>query len=43
MGMLGVHDGYVETFYRTPKSVLVRHYTDYSPGRLKEIYDRANF
>jgi len=27
---------------RTPKSVLARHYTDYSPRKLKEIYDRAD-
>ena len=27
---------------RVPKSVLARHYTDYSLQRLKEIYDRTN-
>jgi hypothetical protein len=27
---------------RLPASVLARHYTDYSPARLKAIYDRAN-
>jgi hypothetical protein len=26
---------------RIPHSVLARHYTDFSPERLKEIYDRA--
>jgi len=26
---------------RTPKSVLARHYTDYSPIKLKTIYDRV--
>jgi len=42
MGRLGVPDRYVDTFCgRTPKSVLARHYTDYSPEKLKEMYDRA--
>jgi hypothetical protein len=26
----------------TLKSLLARHYTDYSPERLKKIYDKAN-
>jgi integrase len=43
MGRLGVPDRYVDAFCgRTPKSVLARHYTDYSPRKLKEIYDKAN-
>jgi hypothetical protein len=25
---------------RVPQSVLARHYTDFSPERLKEIYDQ---
>lgn len=42
MGRLGVQDRYVDAFCgRVPQSVLARHYTDYSPERLKEIYDRA--
>ena len=42
MGRLGVPDRYVDAFCgRTPKSVLARHYTDYSPRKLKEIYDKA--
>jgi integrase/recombinase XerD len=42
MGRLGVQDRYVDAFCgRTPKSVLARHYTDYSPEKLKEIYDKA--
>ena len=42
MGSLGVSDRYIDAFCgRTPKSVLARHYTDYSPNKLKEIYDRA--
>ncbi len=43
MGRLGVSDRYIDAFCgRTPKSVLARHYTDYNPERLKQIYDRAN-
>jgi intergrase/recombinase len=43
MGEMGVPDRYVDAFCgRTPKSVLARHYTDYSPGKLKEIYDKAD-
>ena len=43
MGKLGVPDRYVDAFCgRVPRSVLVRHYTDFSPGKLKEIYDKAN-
>ncbi|MFH1821755.1 MAG: site-specific integrase [Methanobacteriota archaeon] len=42
MGRLGVQDRYVDAFCgRVPQSVLARHYTDYSPERLKEIYERA--
>jgi integrase len=42
MARLGVPDRYVDAFCgRTPKSVLARHYSDYSPRVLKEIYDGA--
>jgi integrase len=42
MGRLGIQDRYVDAFCgRTPKSILARHYTDYSPERLKEIYEKA--
>jgi integrase/recombinase XerD len=42
MGRLGVPDRYVDAFCgRVPQSVLARHYTDFSPDRLKEIYDQA--
>jgi integrase len=38
MGRLGVPDRYVDAFCgRTPKSILAKHYTDYSPEKLKEI------
>jgi integrase/recombinase XerD len=43
MGRLGVPDRYVDAFCgRVPKSVLARHYTDFSPEKLKEIYEKAN-
>ena len=43
MGNLGVSDRYIDAFCgRTPKSVLARHYTDYSPERFKRIYEKAN-
>jgi intergrase/recombinase len=42
MGSLGIPDRYVDAFCgKTPKSVLARHYTDYTPRKLKEIYDKA--
>jgi integrase len=42
LGRLGVPDRYVDAFCgRVPRSILARHYTDYSPDRLKEIYDKA--
>jgi intergrase/recombinase len=35
MGWLGVPDRYVDAFCgRVPRSVLVRHYTDFSPEKL---------
>jgi integrase len=38
----GVQEVYIDAFCgRVPRSVLARHYTDYSPERLKEIYDKA--
>jgi integrase len=43
MALLGVNDRYIDAFCgRTPKSVLARNYTDYSPEKLKQIYERAN-
>jgi len=42
LGRLNVPDRYVDAFCgRVPQSVLARHYTDFSPDRLKEIYDQA--
>lgn len=42
LGRLGVGDRYVDAFCgRVPSGVLARHYTDFSPERLNEIYDRA--
>jgi integrase/recombinase XerD len=43
LGRLGVPDRYVDAFCgRVPTSVLARHYTDYSPRRLKQVYDAAS-
>ena len=42
MGELGVPDRFIDAFCgRVPGSVLARHYSDYSPQRLKRIYDDA--
>jgi len=43
MGKLGVADRYIDAFCgRVPRSILGRHYTDYSPELLKEIYEKAD-
>ena len=43
MGKLGVADRYIDASCgRVPRTILGRHYTDYSPERLKEIYEKAN-
>jgi intergrase/recombinase len=40
---LGVSETYINAFCgRVPKSVLARHYTDYSLEKLKEIYERVD-
>jgi integrase len=42
MGNLDVQERYIDAFCgRIPRSVLARHYTDYSYGKMKVIYDRA--
>lgn len=42
MGNLGVPDRYIDAFCgRVPRSILARHYTEYSPEKLKQIYDKA--
>jgi integrase len=39
---LGVSETYVDAFCgRVPKSALARHYTDFSPEKLQEIYRKA--
>jgi hypothetical protein len=39
----GVSDCYVDAFCgRTPKTVLAKHYTDFSPEKLDEIYRKAD-
>jgi len=43
MEKLDVQDRYVDAVCgRVPRSALARHYTDFSPEKLKEIYDKAN-
>jgi integrase len=43
MAKLGVPDRFIDAFQgRIPRSVLARHYTDYSLDNLKQIYDNAN-
>jgi len=38
----GVQDRYIDAFCgRVPQSVLARHYSDFSPETLKEIYEKA--
>ena len=42
MGEKGMGDRYVDAFCgRVPKSILARHYTDYSPVKLRVIYGKA--
>jgi len=43
MGRLDVPDRYVDAFCsRVPGSVLARSCSDFTPEKLKEIYDKAN-
>ena len=43
MGNLGVPDRYIDAFCgRVSRSALARSYTDYSPSKLKAIYDKAS-
>ena len=42
MASLGVDSSYIDAFAgRVPESVLEKHYLDYSPRKLKQIYDDA--
>jgi integrase len=42
MNRLGVADRYIDAFCgRTPKSVLAKHYSDFTPRKLQEIYETA--
>ena len=42
MSRCGVDAKYIDAFCgRTPSSVLEKHYLDYSPDSLKDIYDEA--
>jgi site-specific recombinase XerD len=41
MMRLGVSETYIDAFCgRVPKSVLARHYTDFSTDKLNEVYER---
>lgn len=43
LGKQGIPDRYVNAFCgRVSNSVIAKHYSDYSPENLKEIYDKAN-
>lgn len=43
MARLGIADRYVDAYcVRTPKSVLAKHCSDYSPEKLKEVYEKAD-
>ncbi|KXA92994.1 hypothetical protein AKJ64_01635 [candidate division MSBL1 archaeon SCGC-AAA259E17] len=40
---LGVSGEHIDAFCgRIPRSVRAKHYTDYSPERLKEVYEKAS-
>ena len=40
---LGVSETYIDAFCgRVPKSVLARHYSDFSQEKLREVYSKAN-
>jgi intergrase/recombinase len=42
MSLREVPDRYIDAFCgRAPQSVLARHYSDFSPEVLKEIYEKA--
>ena len=42
LGALGIQDRYIDAFCgRLPRSVLARHYSDYSPEVLERIYNNA--
>jgi integrase len=43
MSRLGMSDRFIDALQgRTPRSILARHYSDFSVERLKEAYDKAN-
>ncbi len=42
MGNKGVQDRYIDAFCgRVPKSVLARHYSDFSPEKMRRVYKKA--
>jgi intergrase/recombinase len=39
----GISDSYIDAFCgRIPRSILARHYLDYSQEKLEQIYDKAD-
>lgn len=43
MGLAGIPDRYVDAFQgRLPQTILARHYSDYTPEKLIQIYKQAN-
>jgi len=43
MGNLGMADRYIDAFQgRTPRTVLALNYTDYSPRKMKQRYEKVN-
>jgi len=43
MGLAGILDRYVDAFQgRLPQTILARHYSDYTPEKLIQIYKQAN-
>jgi intergrase/recombinase len=43
MMRLGMSETYIDALCgRVPKSVLARHYTDFSAEKLREIYEKVN-
>ena len=43
MGLASIPDRYVDAFQgRLPQTILARHYSDYAPEKLIQIYKQAN-
>ena len=43
MARLGIQDRFIDAFQgRIPKTILAKHYSDYSPSNLRKIYEKAH-